>query len=112
MVYIPELVHDLLRYALPILFALERIRVHNLLKELAHLLLEPPVTVGIVRAVVARCEPKDLRIRNLAELSRNTAGNDALLVLDSTNDEPLILGLLEDFMAMKAIEGLCGILSG
>lgn len=67
--------------------------------------------VIVVGAVVAFREPGWFGIGDFAQLSGNQRLDGNLLALNGTNLKPAILRLLEDFLSMKAVEDLCGILT-
>ena len=62
--------------------------------------------------MVARGQAKWLGIGNLAQFARYTRVDDALLILEDTYLEALILWLEEDLMPVKAVECLSCILTG
>jgi len=61
--------------------------------------------------VEAVCEPSRLGVGDLAESTGDATSYYALLVADGANLETRVLGSLEDFMAVEAVEEFGGVLS-
>ena len=95
----------------------ESIRGNNLVGEFAKSMQELPVTLdcgvsasdlsaraetnlSIVRAMVLLHEAKGLSIGDLAELTRDVVVDDALLPLDDTYLQTLVLRTLQDFVTV------------
>ena len=62
--------------------------------------------------MVAFRQPGRFGVRNLAELANDLAVNYALHALDDTDLETLVLRLLDHFVSVKAIKGLCSVFAG
>lgn len=105
-VQVPELVDDWLADSCSLLLALDRLRVHDLLNELADLPLEATVTVIVVRRVISLGEPCWLCVRNSRERVCRKGLHDFGLAPDCAYLEASVLGAKEHFMTMQTKEGL------
>jgi len=90
-----------------IIFLLPSLRRNMHIDELAHRLLQPPVTIIVVRARRLGLQPQRLSVRDLGQISRLWIDDFGLLALELAEAERRVL--LQDFMSMQVVEGLCGI---
>lgn len=67
--------------------------------------------ISEIRAVAARSQPSGLRIRHCAEFTDVPSTDGRLLSLNETDLESSILGLYDNFMLVKPIESLRGVLA-
>jgi hypothetical protein len=70
-----------------------------------------PADLSEIRTVVTRSQPSGLRVRHCAEFANVPTTDGRLLSFDEANLETSILGLYNDFMLVKPIESLRGVLA-
>lgn len=78
--------------------------------KLAHRLLQPPVTIIVIRARRLGLQPQRLGVRDLGQITRLGIDDFRLLAFKLAEAERRVL--LEDFMSVQVVEGFCGIRAG
>lgn len=93
-----------------IILLLPRLRRNMHINKLAHRLLQPPVTIIVIRARRLGLQPQRLGVRDLGQISRLGIDDFRFLAFELSQAHRRVL--LEDFMAVQVVEGFCGICAG